>query len=552
MQEAQNAPRPALSRLRSLTLLLVAAVTGTALAQEPKNTFNVAVPATFGTKNYNPYGAHVQPTNSAIYESLFYVNGLNGKVTNVLGTKYAWGSGNKTLTITTRPGVKWSDGKAFSAADVAFTMNYFKANPAIDTGALWKNGVESVKATNATTVVFTFNKVNVPLFASIAHTMIIPEHLWASVKDPVTFTNENPVGTGPFLAEAYSAQAVRVLKNPNYWMKGRPYVDAVAWYSLSGNEPALLKMLKGETDYGYIAIPDPNKDYMAKGADYSIWWPVNSVNALYLNTTKAPFNDVGFRRAIAQAINTKEVADKAYAGVVPAADPSGIIPAQLKLWKPAAAATLGAKFDADAADAALTAAGYKKDGSGTRLNKDGSALPSFKILVGAGWTDYITIAQVVGENLKKVGIATTIDQQQWAGYSGGLQTGVYDMGVSWGWGTGPTPYYLYFQTFAPEFSAPVGKTAASNLSHFTDPTISAAIDAFSAASDAKGQKAAMGTMIMQVLKTQPWIPLTARTSFNVYNSSKLVGFPTAENPYNEGSPSDTVGGRLMLINVKPK
>ncbi|WP_293910637.1 ABC transporter substrate-binding protein [Deinococcus sp.] len=552
MQRTHNAARPALSRLRSLSLLLAAAVSGTALAAEPQTTFNIAVPNTFGPKNYNPYGAHVAPTNSGIYESLFYVNGLNGKVTNVLGTKYAWSNGNKTLTVNTRPGVKWSDGKAFSAADVAFTMNYLKANPAIDGGALWKNGIESVKATNASTVVITFSKVNVPLLTSIAQTLIVPEHLWASVKDPATFTNESPVGTGPFLAETYSTQAIRVLKNPNYWMKGRPYVDAVAWFSLSGNEPALLKMLKGETDYGYIAIPDPNKDYTAKGADFSYWWPVNSVNALYLNTTKAPFNDVGFRRAVAQAIDTKEVADKAYAGVVPPADPSGIIPGQLKVWKPAAANALGAKFDVAAADAALTAAGYKKDAGGMRLGKDGAALPSFKILVGAGWTDYITIAQVVGENLKKVGIATSIDQQQWSGYSGGLQTGVYDMGVSWGWGSGPTPYNLYWQSFAPEFSAAVGKTAASNLSRFSDPTLSAAIDAFSATSDAKAQKAAMSTMVVQVLKNQPWVPLTARTSFNVYNTAKLTGFPTAENPYNDGSNSDLVGGRLMLINVKPK
>ena len=224
MQRTQNTVRPALSHLRSLTLLLVAAVSGSALAQEPKTTFNIVVPAVFGGKNYNPFtpGAqHLQPTQSAIYESLFYVNQLDGKVTSVLGTKYAWGAGNKTLTLTTRSGVKWSDGKPFSAADVAFTFNYLKANPGLDLGGLWKNGIDTVRATNANTVVVTFSKVNVPLFAALVQTLIVPEHLWSAVKDPVTFNNENPVGTGPFLAESYSQQAVRVLKNPNYWMKGQ-------------------------------------------------------------------------------------------------------------------------------------------------------------------------------------------------------------------------------------------------------------------------------------------------------------------------------------------
>ena len=378
------------------------------------------------------------------------------------------------------------------------------------------------------------------------------QHVWKDVKDPVTFTNDEPVGTGPFVAETFSTQAVRVLKNPNYWIKGQPYVDAAAWFATNGNDTSLLKMLKGETDYGYIAIPDPNKDYKDKGAQYSYWWPVNNLNALYLNTTRAPFDDAAFRRALALAINTKEVADKAYAGVVPAADATGIIPGQQKAWKPAAAAALAPKLDPAAADAALTAAGYKKDAQGRRLGKDGQPLPAFKILVGSGWTDFITMAQVIGEQLRPLGISTTIDQQVFASYAGSFQTANFDTGVSWGWGAGPTPYNLYYQSFSPEFSAPVGKTASSNLTHFTDPALTQAIDAFSATSNPAQQKALMSTMVTTVMKAQPWIPLTARTSFNVYNTSRFTGFPDASNPYNEGSTSDSNGGRLMLLNVKPK
>ncbi|WP_407542413.1 ABC transporter substrate-binding protein (plasmid) [Deinococcus radiomollis] len=543
------------NRILLTAALSVLPLSGLALAQDPKTTFNIVNPAPFSGKNYNPYtpGAqHLPPTLSGIYESLFYVNGLDGKITPVLGTKSAWSSDNKTLTVTVRSGVRWSDGKPFTASDVAFSFNFLKANPGLDLGGIWKSNVIAVKASNPNTVVFTFDKVNTPAFIYIAHLPIVAEHIWSTVKDPLTFTNDAPVGTGPFLAETYSTQAVRALKNPNYWMKGKPAVDAVAWFSTSGNDTALLKMLKGETDYGYVAVPDPNKDYVAKGNSLSYWWPVNSVNALYFNTTKAPFNDVAFRRGIAAAINTKEVADKAYAGVVPAADPSGIIPGQQKLWRPAAADQLAPKFDPVAADRALTAAGYKKDAQGVRLGKDGQPLPTYKLLVGSGWTDYITIAQVIGDNLKKLGITTSIDQQVYPSYAGSLQSATYDMGVSWGWGTGPTPYNLYYQSFAAEFSAPAGKQASSNLAHFTDPALSAAIDAYSATSNQAEQKKAVSEMVSVVLKNMPWVPLTARTSFNIYNSSRVTGFPTAQDPYNDGSPSDSVGGRLMLINVRPK
>ena len=328
-------------------------------------------------------------------------------------------------------------------------------------------------------------------------------------------------------------------------------MDAVVWVSTSSNDAALLKLLSGEVDYGYVGISDP-KNYASKGPNNTYWWPTNNINILYFNTVKAPFNDAGFRRAVAQAINTKDVALKAYAGAVPAASPTSVFPTQKQDWLPASAKALAPTFDAAAADKALTAAGYKKDASGTRLGKDGKALPSYKILVGAGWTDFITMAQVVGDNLKKVGINTSIDQQAWGSYSGGLQSGNYDLGISWGWGNGLSPYYTFNAGFSPDFSAPVGKTAPSNLSRYTNPTITAALKTFSSTSDLATQKKAMSTIITTVLKDTPWVPLTDRTQFALFNTSRFTGFPSAQNPYNDASPDDVPGARLMYLNVKPK
>jgi peptide/nickel transport system substrate-binding protein len=535
----------------SLALIVSAALGSAAHAQSPKSTFTIVRSTQWGAENYNPFvpgDQHLLPTNSAIYESLFFVNSINGKVTPVLGTKYAWSKDNKTLTVTTRPNVKWTDGQAFSANDAAFSFNYLKANPALDTNGLWKGGLSAVKATNPNTLVFTFSAANTPMFQFIANTPIVPQHLWKDVKDPSTFANTKPVGTGPFVADSYSQQAIRVLKNPNYWMANQPYVDALVWVATSSNDAAQLKLLSGEADFGYVGISDP-KAYAAKSKDASYWWPTNNINFLYFNTVKAPFNDVNFRKAVAAAIDTKEVAQKAYAGAVPAANPAGIFPGQQKQWLSAAAKPT---FDVAAADRALTAAGYKKDSNGNRLGRDGKTLPSFKILVGAGWTDFITMAQVIGNNLKKVGINTSIDQQAWGSYSGGLQTGSYDMGISWGWGNGSTPFYTFNAAFNPDFSAPVGKTAPSNLSRYTNPAITSALKAFRTTSDQATQQKAVSTIVSTVMKDQPWVPLTDRVNFGLFNTSKFTGFPSAENPYNDSSPDDTNGARLLYLNVKPK
>jgi len=544
-----------MKRILTVTAVLTAALTAAALAQQPKSVFTVVRPTQWGAQNLNPFAPgdqHLLPTNSVIYESLFYVNGLNGKVTPVLGTKYTWSKDNTSLTVTTRDGVKWTDGKTFSANDVEFTFNYLKQHPALDTSALWKNGLTGVKATNGNTVVFTFDKANTPIFQYVAGQMIVPEHIWSAIKEPLTETNAKPVGTGPFVFDSYSQQALRVLKNPNYWMKGQPHVDAIVWLATNSNDAALLKLLKGEADYGYIGISDPEGGYVKKGANNAYYWPVSGDNYLYFNTAKAPFNDAAFRRALAQTINTADVAQKAYAGVAKAAHPSGIIPSQQTEWLPANLKNTTIKYDPKAADAALTKAGYRKDAQGRRLGKDGKPLPSFKILVGAGWTDFITMAQVISENLKQVGIASEIDQQAWSSYAGGLQTGTYDMGISWGWGGGPTPYYLFNQSFGPEFSAPVGKNASSNLTRYTNAAITKALEDFRTSSDASVQKKAVATIATTLMRDMPWLPLTDRFEFSLYNTSRFTGFPTKQNPYNAGTADDTAGARLMFLNVKPK
>lgn len=164
--------------------------------QQPRNTFTVVRATPWGSYNLNPFlpgDQRLLPTVSAIYESLFFVNGLDGKVTNVLGTNSTWSADNKTLTVTTRPNVKWNDGRDFSAADVAFTFNYLKQFPALDTSGIWKNGLTAVTAPNANTVRFSFGAPNTPIFFYLANQVIVPRHVWSGVRDPLTFTNQKPV-----------------------------------------------------------------------------------------------------------------------------------------------------------------------------------------------------------------------------------------------------------------------------------------------------------------------------------------------------------------------
>ena len=510
------------------------------------------------TFNLNPFGTAGQnlPATPLIYEPLFFVNSLTGELTPLLGTSHEWSDDTLTLTVETREGAQWSDGEPFSAEDVAFTFNYLREYPALDTSGLWSLGLESVEATDENTVVFTFAEANTPLFANgngIAGQLIVPEHVWSAIDNPAEATNESPVGTGPFLFDSFAPQLIKVVKNPNYWLSGQPYIDGVTWQVTNSNQASLLLLLNNEADYAYLNIPNVERTYVSRNPELNqYWWPVNNSNILFLNTAKAPFDDVAVRKAIAMAVDKADLAAKAYAGTsVGAANPSGIIPAQQEEWLDASLAEAGYGYDPEAARAMLTEAGYTVQ-NGNLTDPEGNALPTFNILVGAGWTDFITMAQIVSQNLEALGIESTIQQENWGSYSRALQSGTYDMAISWGWGNGPTPYYLYHQSFAPEFSAEVGELADSNFSRFTDPAITEALEAYRASSDEAAQREAINDIAEVVIEQVPYVPLTDRVQFSTYNLSNFTGWPTPENPYTDGGAEDTTAGLLMLREVRLK
>ncbi len=546
--------------VRCAAVLAVGALfAGAAAAQEPQTGGVVRVTRSSGsyTNNSNPFGTAGQnlPSTASIYEPLFFVNAVTGEEVPLLGTSYEWGEGNLTLTVTTREGVTFSDGEPFSAQDVAFTFNYLREHPELDTAGVWALGLESVQAADDTTVVFTFSEPNTPLFTDIVGRTIVPEHIWEGVADPVQETNENPVGTGPFLLESFAPQLIKVVKNPNYWLAGQPYVDGVTWQVVNSNQSALLLLLQDQADYAYTQIPNVAQVYNARNPEqYVSWWPTNNDNILYLNTAKAPFNDVAFRRAVAMAIDKDDVAAKAYAGTsVTAAHASGIIPAQREEWLNADLLGAGYGFDPDAARAMLEEAGYTYDGDAL-VSPEGEPLPTFNILVGAGWTDFITMAQVISQNLGAIGVRSSIQQENWGSYSRGLQSGTYDMAISWGWtSSSASPYYLYSRSLDPAFSADeIGQLAESNMSRFTDPAVTEALTTFRRSSDFAVQKAAVNEIASVVIEQVPYVPLNDRVHFSNFNLSTFTGWPSPEDPYTDGGSDDTAAGMLMFRQVHLK
>jgi peptide/nickel transport system substrate-binding protein len=137
-----------------------------------------------------------------IYETLFfYGTAKAGVVDRWLGTSYAWSNGGKTLTVQLRHGVKWTDGKPFTSADVAYTFNLALKNAALNKFAL---PLKSVTTSGLYIVALNFKQsAYTDAYYALGRVDILPQHIWQSVKNPTTFLR-CPARAGPLLHQGIS------------------------------------------------------------------------------------------------------------------------------------------------------------------------------------------------------------------------------------------------------------------------------------------------------------------------------------------------------------
>jgi peptide/nickel transport system substrate-binding protein len=534
----------------------------------PKSGGKLTVAQPWGTipNNFNPYapsGASAPGTKSAIYQSLYYINAATGAETPLLATKYAWTNHNLKLVVTTRKGVTWTDGKPFSAADVAFTFTYLKKNPALDLNGVWTAPLKSVTATGSNSVVFTFSKTYTPAAVAILYgtdgspTVILPKHIWASVTNPAAFTNTHPVGTGPFKLASFSTTAVTYSKNTKYFQKGRPFINSVVFSSVDSNTTAELQLLNGTIDMSYDAMTDPDTTFVEKDpANNHYFWPVVNMNYLYMNTAKAPFNNVSFRKGVAMAVDTRFLANRAYFGALAGATggaQAAIVQPQLAKWYSPSLKKYEWTYSVTKAKTVLKNAGFKWSSGGDLQSPSGQTLPKFNILIGGpSWTDYISLADNLSRQLDAIGIRSTVIQEPYSTYANDLNKGNFDFAISWGNGNSSTPYFQYFYMFSPKQSAPLGQVAPTNWERYTSSVITKALNTYAGASSFAVQKAAINAIAKDVLTHVPVVALTGRANWLVYQTHKFTGFPTKSRPYNDGSASDQEGAMLVYLNAHLK
>jgi peptide/nickel transport system substrate-binding protein len=263
----------------------------------------------------NTNGAANQDMMNAIFGDLWELDG-SGKLVPDLATGYTFSNGGKTVTITLRPGVKFSDGTPLNAAAVVANWKRDLASPC--TCKPTNFTVKSMTASGDTTVrvdltapdgafVDQLQDSNFSWIASLAALKKMGEQGFKL----------KPVGAGPFtVASDTLSNTLSLKKNTGYWQSGRPYLDALTFKTTASDESALEAMQSGQGQ-AYMGMSSPQLVNSYKSKFAVTTEPSTSPYDIQFNTAIPPFNNIKARQAIYYATDTALIDSKLFGNINP-------------------------------------------------------------------------------------------------------------------------------------------------------------------------------------------------------------------------------------------
>ena len=521
------------------------------LASEQTTTF---------VRNFNPFGqtSARYTTLDFMYEPLVVFNRLKGNEPHYrLAESFELADDLMSITFVLREGLKWSDGEALTADDVIFTYDYIAKFPALDFISIGAQ-LDSVEKVDERTVTFHLKEANSLIANTIVGMPIIPEHVWAEIEDPVTFANENPVGSGPMTEiTRFTPQVYEQCANPHYWDADNLDVDCLRMPQLADNPQVLAALADGTLDWATSFIPDIDNTFVAKDPEHhKYWFTPSSLVSFQIsmvtpdeNNRKA-FNDVNFRRALSMLIDRQTIVDIAgYGYPLVNDDPASLGELYASFANPDVDAQYGqyGQFDLEAGMALLDESGYvDADGDGFRDNPDGTPI-AIDIMVPNGWTDWIDAVQIAMESLSEAGLNVKMSTPEAAVWTSGLIAGEYSMTLN-ALASAANPYFPYIRSFNPNDFGKSRFTAP----HWENEELSALLAEYTQIKDPAEAKAVMDQAQMIVAENMPIIPVYNSPSFYEYNTSRFTGWADAENPKYSPVVSNANPARLLqLLDLEP-
>jgi peptide/nickel transport system substrate-binding protein len=492
-------------------------------ASGPTSVLTVATGATAYPDDFNLYSPNAEdPTNGMIYEPLFFYDTAKaGDIKPWLGTSYAWSADGKTLTVQLRHGVKWSDGKPFTSADAVFTFDQ-----ALHTTALNKFGLPlaGVSADGSYGVKITFTK---PAFTDAYYALgrveMLPQHIWQSIKNPSTFLNQHPIGTGAYTVSKFSPQVFELTANPHYYLPGLPHFKTIRFLSYSGNTTLDAAINAGQLDWSGAFIPNIKKTYLAKDPKFVVSDIPLATTFLVPNMATGPTTKLAIRQALSAAVNRSYISNTVYDGYAPATNPEALItPNYNSVLDPSLAQATFGSSGAAAARQILTRAGI--------------ATPlKLTVKMVAGYTDYLSDLQIIQQELKPAGIDLTIDQEAYTAFISDQDNGNFQLLMD-SFGYTPDPWSYYYSLLDSTIAPAIGKAdTVGNYGRYKNSQVDSLLSQIGGTTDSATQKTAFAKIENIFTQAMPLIPLWESQDEIEFNGHFVGNIPTVSNPY--GAPA---------------
>ncbi|MGQ9532759.1 MAG: ABC transporter substrate-binding protein, partial [Desulfotomaculales bacterium] len=310
----------------------------------------------------------------------------------------------KTYTFRLRKGVKWHDGREFTAADVKFTYEKIMDPDVASPLKPHFEFVESIEVADDHTLTIRLSEPYAPFLERLV-VGIVPRHLLEGKDVRTAEFNQHPVGTGPFkFVEWKKGERLVMEANADYF-RGKPKIDRVIVSFIPDENTRLLQLNKGEVD---VAFLPPKLAARAQSQNHRVYTvPTGEWCAIGLPYENPLFRDKNLRQALACAIDKQAIVDKLLEGKgEPASSP---FRSNHWAYNPEARRY---GLDPEKAKALLAASGWKDtDGDGI-LDKNGKPL-RFTLMYAANDVLRKDICTAVRTDLKKIGIDVELAGLSW-------------------------------------------------------------------------------------------------------------------------------------------
>lgn len=493
-------------------------------------------------KNFNPYTATGLPSGAfvqgAFYEPLI-VTGEGGlKPVPWLARSWRWSNGNRTLTLNIAHGVKWSDGKPLTSLDVVYSLTAGQQNAVMDKIGLTRagNNVQSIHSNGPYTVVITLKTPDSQFISSILNgQFIVPQHIWSKVSDPATFTNPNPVGSGPFdRITRFTTQDYVFSKNPSYWQPGMPKIPCLEYVQAASNDSALALIQSGQVDWTHNFVPNVEQAYVSKDPKHfhafyaTTAYPIS----LVFDDTQYPYSLVAFRKALSLAIDRNSVSrlgEYGYAPPVDALGLGGLFPKWVVDPSVKAQAKQMATFNPTAAKQLLTSNGFTYKGS-QLIDPKGNPV-TLDIHVISGWSDWVASNQIITKDLSNIGISSQVAlEPDWGSWFPNASA-TKNPTLLWQGGSQGSPYGYFYANLSQNAFIPSGQdaTVSGNWEHYASGQATSLLSQWKTTLDPKRQQQ-IATQLERIwLADLPIVPLFIGPRWSTYSTKYFHNFDSPRN-----------------------